>query len=317
MVRATTFNDILRAIGIRPETTKLYRHAGEEGRAEWAKGRARFLSYVTYQNAAARIFTDRVTHCAHFLAEQGASGPVGLFIGVSAVMGPTRRFDEANPVEGYIPGSAYPKASSDEGRVATPLRWVKAEGLQALVGYTRIDWGPGARAKAQWAHRHDKAVLSGCPSAGAGQSLPAAPANDALGYETRLARIHRVIERRGVDADRIKAMRGLVCEGCGLDAVAAFGRPHARRVIEAHHLTPMGDIAPGDWRKTRVADFRVLCATCHRLIHGLERPDDMDGLRKIVNRVAELKKRLTPGPARRPAQATEQATFLRSLHGWL
>ncbi len=101
-------NDILRSAGITPEATKLYRHTGGRAQAEWAAGAERFLSYATYQNAAARIFTDQVTHCAHFLAEQGGSGPVGLFVGVSAVRGPTRSFDEAHPVDGYIPGSAYP-----------------------------------------------------------------------------------------------------------------------------------------------------------------------------------------------------------------
>lgn len=55
--------------------------------------------------------------------------------------------------------------------------------------------------------------------------------------------------------------------------------------MDAHHLEPVADM-PKEGRQVRFEDFKVLCATCHRLIHRLERPDDLNGLRALVTGVS-------------------------------
>lgn len=102
-----------------------------------------------------------------------------------------------------------------------------------------------------------------------------------VSYEHAIARMHFGIERRTADARQVKQARGLTCEGCGLDGEAAFGRDLAMSAMEAHHLVPVADMPEGG-REVSTDDFAVLCATCHRLIHRLQSPDDLDGLRKLM-----------------------------------
>ncbi|AJE48296.1 HNH endonuclease [Celeribacter indicus] len=121
-----------------------------------------------------------------------------------------------------------------------------------------------------------------------------------IGYETRLARTHRVWERRGTSTRRVKEIRGLVCEGCGLDAEARFGRGIAMSCMEAHHLSPVARM-PEEERPVRAEEFAVLCPTCHRVSHRLDRPDDLEGLRAIVQRssLTPAFRRTGPGRDRR------------------
>lgn len=105
--------------------------------------------------------------------------------------------------------------------------------------------------------------------------------NPELFFETREVRKHVSYESRCMPPEAVKAARGLVCEACGLDAEKRYGRKLASRVIEAHHLTPRSEI-PDEGRMVTTDDFRVLCASCHRLIHGLNRLDDLEPLRKLV-----------------------------------
>lgn len=107
-----------------------------------------------------------------------------------------------------------------------------------------------------------------------------------IAYESRVKKWHLSYERRVGNAHYIKEKRGLICEGCGLDAEAAFGHEFAMSCIEAHHRKPVAEIPP-EGRQVKVSDFTVLCATCHRLIHQLASPDDLDGLRDLVKGVWE------------------------------
>jgi len=36
-------------------------------------------------------------------------------------------------------------------------------------------------------------------------------------------------------------------------------------------------------KENKYDDFYILCATCHRAIHKLEHPDDLEGLKEIVS----------------------------------
>ena len=114
-------------------------------------------------------------------------------------------------------------------------------------------------------------------------SEPAQSQQAPLGYERKIAKYHLRWERRGVSTRRIKETKGLVCEGCDLDAEAAFGRDKAMACMDAHHLRPMAQMPPQE-RAVSPDDFAVLCATCHRLIHTLKRPDDLKGLRRLRKR---------------------------------
>ncbi|NIY79965.1 hypothetical protein HCZ23_10860 [Celeribacter sp. HF31] len=105
--------------------------------------------------------------------------------------------------------------------------------------------------------------------------------------ERRVARLHTAWERRGVNTRKVKEIRGLTCEGCGLNAEVHFGRKIALSCIEAHHLKPVAEM-PVEGRHADPDDFAVLCATCHRIIHRLESPDDLEGLRAVVKGVRDL-----------------------------
>ncbi|SNY46466.1 HNH endonuclease [Pseudooceanicola antarcticus] len=106
-------------------------------------------------------------------------------------------------------------------------------------------------------------------------------ASDLRFYESRVARWHLAFERLGQNARLVKQSQGLTCAGCGLDGEAAFGRDLAMSAMEAHHLVPVADMPEGG-REVSTDDFAVLCATCHRLIHRLQSPDDLVGLRKLM-----------------------------------
>ncbi|MDE3808847.1 HNH endonuclease [Sinorhizobium meliloti] len=58
--------------------------------------------------------------------------------------------------------------------------------------------------------------------------------------------------------------KGLRCEIC------ALSRPELdlslqESLFEAHHLVPLAEVGE---RKTRLTDLALLCACCHRLVHG-------------------------------------------------
>lgn len=104
--------------------------------------------------------------------------------------------------------------------------------------------------------------------------------NTDLAYETGVKISHLRIERNLGNARRVKEALGLVCEGCGLDAEAAFGKDLAMSCIEAHHKIPVSETPEGG-RTVTISDFAVLCAICHRLIHRLKQPDDLAGLKSL------------------------------------
>ncbi|WP_226552502.1 HNH endonuclease [Celeribacter naphthalenivorans] len=110
--------------------------------------------------------------------------------------------------------------------------------------------------------------------------------------ERRVTRFHKAWERRGADTRKVKEIRGLTCEGCGLNAEAHFGRKIAMSCIEAHHLKPVAEM-PVEGRRANPDDFAVLCASCHRIIHRLESPDDLEGLRAVVKGVRDLHTRFS------------------------
>lgn len=285
------FLDFVKHLGLPAHKMKIYRHSGKGPNNEWERGPEWFLSYVTYQNKQTHVFSEGVEYCAHFIAEEDEEKkPLGRFVGITEVTGQTTdAFDQIEPasgdVEGYIIGSVYPK-SGNEIRVFTPQKWLEDERLKPFVGELKILWQKDAvRANVQWVLGTPKAILA------FDDEISPEDVEGGIDqyekYETRVLKAHRAWERRGGSTLFVKEIRGLTCEGCGLDAEAHFGREIAMSCIEAHHLKPVAEM-PAEGRIINPHDFAVLCATCHRIIHRLESPNDLEGLRTVVRDVRKL-----------------------------
>lgn len=94
-----------------------------------------------------------------------------------------------------------------------------------------------------------------------------------LKYEGRLS---------NKDVKAIKDVLGYVCMGCGLDPVKEYGL-EMKGILEAHHKTPWAEIKENEVRTVEPNDFYILCPNCHRMIHRLDSPDDLDGLKEVLN----------------------------------
>jgi 5-methylcytosine-specific restriction enzyme A len=84
-----------------------------------------------------------------------------------------------------------------------------------------------------------------------------------------LSRAHRSRERNRTLVKKAKALAlkkygKLACEVCGFDFAARYGKLGAD-YIECHHVIPISQIAPD--AKTKIADLRLLCSNCHRMVH--------------------------------------------------
>ena len=99
-----------------------------------------------------------------------------------------------------------------------------------------------------------------------------------------LIRAHRDRERNTrlvrLKKDRALGEAGeLQCEACSFDFSTAYGN-HGRSFIECHHVTPLSELKPG--QKTKLADLRLVCSNCHRMIHRKRPWLFVEQLRKIV-----------------------------------
>lgn len=100
--------------------------------------------------------------------------------------------------------------------------------------------------------------------------------------ETRRYRFHKRIERNRNNSAYVKLIRGTKCEVCEFEFEGCYGEL-GEGYIEAHHLQPVSSLEEGvtvalDPEK----DFAVLCSNCHRMIHRLEDPSDLERLRILV-----------------------------------
>lgn len=84
------------------------------------------------------------------------------------------------------------------------------------------------------------------------------------------------------DIQAIKEYHGYVCMGCGLDPVEEYGE-QMKGILEAHHKIPWANMEDGETRTVAPSDFLILCPNCHRMIHKLKSPDDLDGLKEVLN----------------------------------
>jgi 5-methylcytosine-specific restriction protein A len=93
--------------------------------------------------------------------------------------------------------------------------------------------------------------------------------------ETRKYAYHRKIERNRTAAKQAKKFHGTRCQACDLDFEERYGEI-GKGFIEAHHLKPISTLEEGVAVTYDVAaDFAVLCANCHRMIHRTDDPSNL------------------------------------------
>src|ERR1035437_2656989 len=86
---------------------------------------------------------------------------------------------------------------------------------------------------------------------------------------------HRKVERNRTAAKQAKKFHGTICQACDLDFEKRYGTI-GKGFIEAHHLKPISTLEEGVAVTYDVAaDFAVLCANCHRMIHRSDDPSNL------------------------------------------
>ena len=99
--------------------------------------------------------------------------------------------------------------------------------------------------------------------------------------EIRRYRLHSRIERNPAAARIAKKHHGLRCQVCDINFAERYG-PLGEGFIEAHHLRPIALLEEGKPINYDVAaDFAVLCANCHRMIHRTPDPSNLEALRAL------------------------------------
>jgi 5-methylcytosine-specific restriction protein A len=101
-------------------------------------------------------------------------------------------------------------------------------------------------------------------------------------FEKKKLRLHWRIERNTVIANKVKKLKGYVCEVCTFKFTDTYG-PIGANFIEAHHLTPIATLDIGSIKIDLEKDFAVLCSNCHSMIHKMDNPSDLLGLKEIIN----------------------------------
>ncbi len=100
--------------------------------------------------------------------------------------------------------------------------------------------------------------------------------------ETRRYVYHRKIERNRTAAKNAKKFHGTRCQACDLKFDERYGTI-GQDFIEAHHLRPIASLDEGVAVTYEVAaDFAVLCANCHRMIHRSSDPGNLAQFRALV-----------------------------------
>jgi 5-methylcytosine-specific restriction protein A len=115
-------------------------------------------------------------------------------------------------------------------------------------------------------YRQTTAGIDGAIAA-ADQSMPQ-DAQPQSGEESRRYRWHlRAEGRNGRLAKLAKNAQGYRCQACGRDYVEELG-PIGKGCVDAHHLTPFSELDERPVALDPAADFAIVCANCHRLIHS-------------------------------------------------
>ena len=80
--------------------------------------------------------------------------------------------------------------------------------------------------------------------------------------------------------------KGYVCEACGMSFANKYPGI-GEGFIECHHKIPYSDMKEGEKRNLNVNDFMILCSNCHKMIHRLDNPADLEQLKAILAKGSE------------------------------
>ena len=105
--------------------------------------------------------------------------------------------------------------------------------------------------------------------------------------ENKQKRLHEKFDRRGNSSLKVKKRKGYICEACGLLMTKKYGIL-GKEFIEAHHLKSFASLSEGKILLSIDKDFAVLCPNCHRMIHRLPDPSDLEMLKRIIEENKEL-----------------------------
>lgn len=108
-------------------------------------------------------------------------------------------------------------------------------------------------------------------------------ANETGIEETRRYILSRRIERSTKVRKEVLKAKPPICECCGLDPKQDYGfaGPAFEAPLDVHHAAPLHGLAEGETRRYKVPDdFMVLCPTCHRMIHMIGSPSDLNKLKQ-------------------------------------
>ncbi len=86
----------------------------------------------------------------------------------------------------------------------------------------------------------------------------------------------------------VKKRKGYECECCGFDFERTYGII-GRNYIEAHHKQPIHQLKGKIIKLDAEKDFIVLCSNCHKMIHRLDDPSDLDKLKQLINKTSSSK----------------------------
>ena len=99
--------------------------------------------------------------------------------------------------------------------------------------------------------------------------------------EVKRYRTHKQIERNPNAARVAKKGKPSICVACSFDFEKVYGIL-GRGYVEAHHLRPLATLQEGQAVVYSSDDFALLCANCHRMIHRLDDPSDIEELQRII-----------------------------------
>ena len=97
------------------------------------------------------------------------------------------------------------------------------------------------------------------------------------GVHRRRERNRKIVERK--KAKVLEEEGELACEACGFNFSVTYG-DRGDGFIECHHTIPVKDLLPGS--RTRLADLRLLCSNCHRIVHRRSPWLTMDELTELL-----------------------------------
>jgi len=102
-------------------------------------------------------------------------------------------------------------------------------------------------------------------------------------FEIKKLKYHLRVERNSRISKLVKDKKGYICEACSFDFGDKYGSL-GKDYIEAHHLLPISTLEPGKIEMDLVDDFAVLCSNCHRMIHRLDNPSNLEEFKKMIKK---------------------------------